>query len=119
MPDDQPAAMSPPLIAVVGPTAVGKTATAVRPCRDFEGEIVSADSRQVYRGLDIGTAKPTPEEQVAAVHHLIDVVDPDQVLSLAEYQELAYAAIHDILARNRTPFLVGGSGQWMRAVIEG
>jgi tRNA dimethylallyltransferase len=111
--------MPPPLIAIVGPTAVGKTATAVRLCGDFDGEIISSDSRQVYRGLDIGTAKPTPQERAAAVHHLIDVVDPDQVLGLAEYQALAYAAINEVLARKRVPFLVGGTGQWVRAVIEG
>jgi tRNA dimethylallyltransferase len=111
--------MLPPLIAIVGPTAVGKTATAIRLCGDFDGEIISSDSRQVYRGLDIGTAKPTSEERAAAVHHLIDVVDPDQVLGLAEYQALAYAAINEVLARKRVPFLVGGTGQWVRAVIEG
>jgi tRNA dimethylallyltransferase len=111
--------MNPSLIAIVGPTAVGKTATAIRLCRDFQGEIISADSRQVYRRLDIGTAKPTPQERAAAVHYLIDVVDPDQVLGLAEYQEMAYAAINDVLARNRVPFLVGGTGQWVRAVVEG
>ena len=99
-----------PLIVVVGPTAVGKTAAAICLCGDFQGEIISADSQQIYRGLDIGTAKPTLEEQAAAVHHLIDVVEPDEVLGLAEYQALAYAAIDDILARNRCPFLVGGTG---------
>jgi tRNA dimethylallyltransferase len=108
-----------PLIALVGPTAVGKTATAVRLCRDFRGEIISADSRQVYRKLNIGTAKPTPQEQAAAPHHLIDVVDPDQVLGLVEYQALAYAAIDEVLARGRAPFLVGGTGQWVHAVIKG
>lgn len=108
-----------PLIAIVGPTAVGKTATAILLCRDFQGEVISADSRQIYRRLDIGTAKPTPQEQATAVHHLIDVVDPARVLSLAEYQEMAYAAINDVLARNRVPFLVGGTGQWVRAVVEG
>jgi tRNA dimethylallyltransferase len=111
--------MLPPLIAIVGPTAAGKTATAIRLCGDFDGEIISSDSRQIYRGLDIGTAKPTPQERAAAIHHLIDVVDPDQVLGLAEYQALAYAAINEVLARKRVPFLVGGTGQWVRAVIEG
>ena len=111
--------MLPPLVCIVGPTAVGKTSTAVRLCRDFKGEIVSADSRQIYRKLDIGSAKPTPDEQAAAVHHLIDVVDADQVVGLAEYQHMAYAAIEDVLARGRVPFLVGGTGQWVRAVIEG
>jgi tRNA dimethylallyltransferase len=111
--------MLPPLIAIVGPTAVGKTATAIRLCREFHGEIISADSRQIYHGLDIGTAKPTSQERAVAVHHLIDVVDPDQVLGLAEYQALAYAAINDVLGRKRVPFLVGGTGQWVRAVTEG
>jgi tRNA dimethylallyltransferase len=104
---------------IVGPTAVGKTSTAVRLCGDFKGEIVSADSRQIYRKLDIGSAKPTPDEQAAAVHHLIDVVAVDEVVGLAEYQRMAYAAIEDVLDRERVPFLVGGTGQWVRAVIEG
>jgi tRNA dimethylallyltransferase len=111
--------MHSPLIVVVGPTAVGKTAAAIRLCGDFQGEIISVDSRQIYRGLDIGTAKPTLDEQATAVHHLVDVVEPDEVLGLAEYQALAYAAIDDILARNRRPFLVGGTGQWVRGVVEG
>jgi tRNA dimethylallyltransferase len=111
--------MHPPLIAIVGPTAVGKTATAICLCRDFQGEIISADSRQIYRGMDIGTAKPTPQEQAAARHHLIDVVDPGQVLGLAEYQALAYATIEEVLARGRIPVLAGGTGQWVHAVIEG
>lgn len=108
-----------PLILIVGPTGVGKTALAVRLARKLDGEIVSADSRQLYRGMDIGTAKPTPEEQAAVPHHLIDVVDPDQSLTLAEYQELAYAAIDDILVRERLPFLVGGTGLYIRSVAEG
>ncbi len=108
-----------PLIAIVGPTAVGKTALAVRLAQVVGGEIVSADSRQVYRGLDIGTAKATPQERAQVPHHLLDVVDPDQSLSLAQYQELAYAAIDDILHRGRIPFLVGGTGQYVMAVIEG
>lgn len=111
--------MPPLLIAIVGPTAVGKTTTAIRLCREFQGEIISADSRQIYRGLDIGAAKPTPEEQTLAVHHLIDVVDPDQVLGLAEFQELAYAAIDNVLSRDRIPFLVGGTGQWVKGLVEG
>ncbi len=122
MPGQQPSvsgALLPPLIVIVGPTAVGKTSTAVRLCADFQGEIVSADSRQIYRGLDIGAAKPTLQEQAAAVHHLIDVVDPHQVLGLAEYQKMSYAAIDEVLSRSRVPFLVGGTGQWVRAVLEG
>ncbi len=117
MNNDQP--VLPPLIVVVGPTAVGKTATAICLCQDFSGEMVSADSRQIYRGMDIGTAKPTVTELAATAHHLIDLVDPDQTLSLPEYQQRAYGAITDVLDRDRTPFLVGGTGQWVRAVVEG
>ena len=109
----------PPLIAIVGPTAVGKTALSLRLAEALGGEIVSADSRQVYRGMDTGTAKATPEEQSRVPHHLIDVVDPDEALSLAQFQEMAYAAIEDILARGSIPFLVGGTGQYVMAVIEG
>jgi tRNA dimethylallyltransferase len=108
-----------PLIAIVGPTGIGKTAVAVRLCETFGGEVVSADSRQVYRGMDIGTAKPGADEQRRTRHHLIDVVAPDEDFSLAEYQRLAYAAIDHIHARGRVPFLVGGTGQYVRAVLEG
>lgn len=107
------------LVTIIGPTAVGKTAVAVRLAEDFDGEIVSADSRQIYRGMDIGTAKPTPEEQRRVPHHLINIVDPDGEFTLAQYQELAYAAIDDIQARGKLPFLVGGTGLYVRAVIEG
>lgn len=109
----------PPLIAVVGPTAVGKTALSIRLAEAAGGEIVSADSRQVYRGMDIGTAKATAEEQARAPHHLIDIVAPDEPLSLAQYQELAYRTIEAILARKQVPFLVGGTGQYVMAVLEG
>jgi len=109
----------PPLIAIVGPTAAGKTSTAVRLCQQHRGEIISADSRQIYRGLNIGSAKPTREERATAAHHLIDVVEPDQRLGVAEYQVLAYAAIQEVLSRGRVPFLVGGSGQYVHAVIKG
>lgn len=108
-----------PLVVVVGPTAVGKTALSLWLAQEFNGEIISADSRQIYRRLDIGTDKPTPQQQAAAPHHLLDVVDPDQVLSLAEFQEKAYAAIDAIHRRQRCPLLVGGTGQWVWAVVEG
>ncbi len=108
-----------PLLVVLGPTAVGKTALAIRLAQTFGGEIVSADSRQIYREMDIGTAKPTPEQRAEAVHHLIDVVNPDEDLSLAQYQRLAYAAIDDIHGRGRLPLLVGGTGQYITAVLEG
>ncbi len=109
----------PPLIVIVGPTAVGKSATALYLAERLEGEIVSADSRQVYRGMDIGTAKPTPQERARVPHHLLDLLEPDQTLTVAEYQALAYAAIADIHRRGRLPFLVGGSGLYVRAVTEG
>lgn len=114
-----PSPAEPPLVAIVGPTATGKTALSVRLAQAVGGEVVSADSRQVYRGMDIGTAKATPEEQAGVPHHLLDVVDPNQALSLAEFQALAYAAIDGVLARGRVPFLVGGTGQYAMAVIEG
>jgi tRNA dimethylallyltransferase len=107
------------LIVIVGPTAVGKTALSLRLAEAVGGEIVSADSRQVYRGMDVGTAKATAAERERVPHHLIDVVNLDGPLSLAQYQEMAYAAIDDILARGRVPFLVGGTGQYVMAVVEG
>ncbi|MFN2183292.1 MAG: tRNA (adenosine(37)-N6)-dimethylallyltransferase MiaA [Anaerolineae bacterium] len=111
--------MLPPLVIIVGPTAVGKTRLAVCLAQEVDGEIVSADSRQVYRGMDIGTAKATPEEQQCAPHHLLDVVNPDETLGLAQFQEMAYAAIADVTARGRVPMLVGGTGQYVMAVVEG
>jgi tRNA dimethylallyltransferase len=107
------------LVALVGPTAVGKTALALHLAETLGGEVISADSRQVYRGMDIGTAKATPDERARAPHHLLDVVDPGDVLTLAQFQRLAYAAIDDVLARGKLPLLVGGSGQYVRAVLEG
>jgi tRNA dimethylallyltransferase len=106
-------------VVIVGPTAVGKTALSLPLAEAIGGEIVSADSRQVYRGMDIGTAKATSEERARIPHHLIDVVDPDETLSLAQFQEMAFAAIDDILGRERIPILVGGTGQYVMAVVEG
>jgi tRNA dimethylallyltransferase len=108
-----------PLLVIVGPTAVGKTALALHLAEALDGEIVSADSRSFYRGMDIGTAKPTSEERALVPHHLIDIVDPDQTVGLAEYQDMAYATIDDIHARGRLPLLVGGTGQYVQAVVEG
>ncbi len=107
------------LFVIVGPTAVGKTDIALQLAHAFDGEIVSADSRTMYRGMDIATAKPTREEQARVPHHLIDVVEPDEELTLAEYQTRAYAAIDEIFARGKIPFLVGGTGLYVRAVVEG
>jgi tRNA dimethylallyltransferase len=107
------------LIAVVGPTATGKTALAVELALRLGGEIVGADSRQVYRRMDIGTAKPTEGQQAAVRHHVIDVVDPDGAFSLARWLDLARAALDDIWSRGRQPFLVGGTGQYVWALLEG
>src|SRR5512134_1484060 len=109
----------PPLFLLVGPTAVGKTEIAIQLAERLNGEIVSADSRLFYRGMDIGTAKPTPEEQARVPHHLIDIADPDQILSLAVFQQKARETIADIHTRNKLPFLVGGTGQYIRAVTQG
>lgn len=108
-----------PLICLVGPTGVGKTALAIELAEQIDGEIVSADSRQIYRGMDIGTGKPTPDQLIRARHHLIDRVDPDQSYTLAEYQADAHAAIAAIFARGKQPLLVGGTGLYVRAVTEG
>ena len=110
---------APPLIAVLGPTASGKTAVGILLAERLNGEIVSVDSRQIYRELDIGTAKPTPEEQARARHHLIDVVDPNERFSVAQYQERADAAIAEIRARGRRPILVGGAGLYYRGLVDG
>lgn len=110
-----------PLILIVGPTAVGKTELAIQLAERLPsgGEIVSADSRLFYRGMDIGTAKPTPEERARVPHHLIDIANPDEILSLAVFQQKAREAIADIHIRNKIPLLVGGTGQYIRAVTEG
>ena len=115
----RPDRSKPPLILVVGPTAVGKTEIAIQLAERLNGEIVSADSRLFYRGMDIGTAKPTQEEQARVPHHLIDIADPDQILSLAVFQQSAREAIADIHTRKKLPLLVGGTGQYIRAVTEG
>jgi tRNA dimethylallyltransferase len=107
------------VVAVVGPTAVGKSRVAALLARTFNGEIISADSRQVYRYMDIGTAKPTAEERSAVPHHLIDVVDPDADFSVAVYQSLAADAIGRVLQAGRLPILVGGSGLYVWSMVEG
>jgi tRNA dimethylallyltransferase len=108
-----------PLIAVVGPTASGKSALALALARAHRGEIVSCDSLQVYRGLDIGSAKPTAEERSSVRHHLVDVVDADQPFSAADYARLARDAIGEIRARGRLPIVAGGSGLYLKALLQG
>jgi tRNA dimethylallyltransferase len=107
------------IIAIVGPTGVGKTRLAIQLAQKFNGEIINADSRQIYRFMDIGTAKPTKEEQTLIPHHLIDIINPDDDFSLATYQQLADKTINDIQHRGKLPFLVGGTGQYVWAVLEG
>lgn len=107
------------LVVLVGPTAVGKTETAIELAIRLNGEIVSADSRLFYRGMDIGTAKPTPEELSQVRHHLIDVADPVEVWGLGKFQAEARKAIVEIHARGKLPLLVGGTGQYIRAVTRG
>ena len=108
-----------PLVVLIGPTAVGKTALSLDLCGRFGGEVINADSRQVYAGMDIGTAKPSLAEQAGVPHHLLDLRRPDQVLSLAEYQSAAYGVIDRLHAAGKVPFLVGGTVLYVRGVVEG
>ena len=106
------------LIVVPGPTASGKSALGIALAQRFHGEIVSADSRQVYRGLDIGTAKVTAEERALVPHHLLDVADVQEIYTVSQFQQQAIAAINDIAARGLQPFLVGGSPHYIQAVVD-
>src|SRR5215467_2186327 len=108
----------PPLIVVLGPTASGKSVLGIALAQRFAGEIVSADSRQVYRGLNIGTAKVTPEEQAMVPHYLLDVADPRTTYTVAQYQQDAITTIDAILARGKRPFLVGGSPHYIQAIVD-
>ena len=115
----KPLGSKPPLIVIVGPTAVGKTELALHLAERLNGEIVSADSRLFYRGMDIGTAKPSTAELARVPHYLIDVADPNETWSLAVFQQKACEAIDNIHRRGKLPFLVGGTGQYIRAVTQG
>lgn len=106
-----------PLVILVGPTAVGKTAASIRLAKELDGEIISGDSMQIYRGLDIGTAKITPEEMDGVPHHLIDIKSPKEGFSVAEFKVLADAAIADVLSRGKMPLLVGGTGLYINSVL--
>jgi tRNA dimethylallyltransferase len=107
------------VLAILGPTGVGKTGVAIELCRRLEGEIVSCDSRQIYKGLDIGTAKPSCAEQAQAKHHLINIVETGEVYSAHRYREDALEVIQDIFSCNRQPLVVGGTGLYYRALTEG
>ncbi|KIL39503.1 tRNA delta(2)-isopentenylpyrophosphate transferase [Gordoniibacillus kamchatkensis] len=111
--------MKPPLLIVLGPTAVGKTKLSLELALRYNGEIVSGDSMQVYRGMDVGTAKATPQERALVPHHLIDIHDPDYPFSVAEFQQLAHEAIADIAARGKLPMLVGGTGLYIESLCYG
>ena len=107
------------IAVITGPTATGKTALGIALARALGGEIVSADSMQIYRRMDIGTAKPTPAERAAAVHHMIDVADPDEDFSVSRYVEMADRCVQDILSRGRLPVVVGGTGLYVDSLVRG
>ncbi len=108
--------MKPTIIAIVGPTGSGKSDTAIWLCHRLNGEIVSMDSMQIYRSMDIGTAKPTKAQMSEAAHHLIDVVDPDERFTVSDYRAMAFEAIEDILSRGKLPILAGGTGLYLNAI---
>lgn len=107
------------ILVIAGPTASGKTAVGIELAQRIDGEIISADARQIYRFMDIGTAKPTVEERAAAPHHLIDFVNPDQAYSAGQFAEDASAVLGDILNRGKVPIVVGGAGLYIRALFDG
>ncbi len=109
----------PLVVLLLGPTGSGKTALSLSLAERFDGEIVSCDSVAVYRGMDLGTAKPSPEERARVPHHLIDVVDPDEAFTAGEYSKRARAALREIAARGRVPIVTGGTGLYLRALTEG
>ncbi len=109
----------PPVLAIVGATGVGKTEVALELADMLDGEIISADSRQIYRHLDIGTAKPSGDELARVPHHLIDVAEPDEVFDASRFGHMARAAIDDVIRRGRVPIVCGGTGLYLRALVEG
>ena len=109
--------MKKPLIILTGPTAVGKTRLSIALAKKVNGEIISADSMQVYRHMDIGSAKIRPEEMEGVPHHLIDVLDPEEAFHVVKFQEMAKAAMKEIYSRGRIPILVGGTGFYIQAIV--
>ena len=111
--------MKPKVIVIVGPTASGKTSASISVAKKLNGEIISADSMQIYREMNIGTAKVTKEEADGIKHYLVDVVNPDEVFNVTKYKEMAEAAIEEILAKGKTPIIVGGTGLYVSTLING
>ena len=107
------------VLIIAGPTGVGKTSLSLVIARELNAEIISADSRLIYRGMDIGTAKPSPQERGMLHHHLIDVANPDETWSLATFNKAVLQAINEVLARKKLPILVGGTGQYIRSLVQG
>ena len=118
-PESPPETLKTPLLSIVGPTASGKTDLAIRLALVLDGEVVNADSRQVYRHMDVGTAKPTPEQRSLVPHHLVDVLDPDESFGLGVFMRLASQAIDGVHRRGKLPILVGGTGQYVWSLLEG
>ena len=108
-----------PVIAIAGPTASGKSSLAMQLCKDLNGELISCDSMQIYRGMDIGTAKPTKQDMTEVVHHMIDICDPDTDYSAAAFAQDAAKAIEDVYARGKMPILCGGTGLYLDSVLKG
>ena len=111
--------MSKKIVVICGPTASGKTALSIALAKAFDGEVVSADSMQIYRGMDIGTAKPTLDEMQGVPHHMLDVVDPDENFSVARYVDMAAACVDDILSRGKLPIVAGGTGLYVDSLLSG
>ncbi|MBP3313877.1 MAG: tRNA (adenosine(37)-N6)-dimethylallyltransferase MiaA [Oscillospiraceae bacterium] len=107
------------IICILGPTASGKTALSVRLAQRYDGEVISCDSMQVYRGMDIGTAKPTEEEMGGVVHHMLSVADPNEAFSVGKYVEMASPILQDVLARGKTAIICGGTGLYMDSLMQG
>ena len=109
----------PKALAIIGPTAVGKTAVGIQVAKELNGEIISADARQLFRGMNVGTAKPSKEELRSVPHHLIDIADPGEYFSAGIYAEMGHEAISNISSRGKLPIIVGGSGLYFRALVDG